>query len=151
MLTPVRRFAILFGHMVADIAVACMPDGADPRASGFAPRRALRDRAARASLAFIALAALWSLAFAGFGYAIALKTGNPAAVQHAASCCSSRSCSSRRRTCRAAELSGWLDTVAAWNPVTYLLEGMRSLTMVGWDADAIGQALLAVGIVAPSA
>ena len=26
------------------------------------------------------LAALWSLAFAGFGYAIALKTGNPAAV-----------------------------------------------------------------------
>ena len=31
-------------------------------------------------LAFIALGALWSLAFAGFGYAIALKTGNPAAV-----------------------------------------------------------------------
>ena len=29
---------------------------------------------------FVALAALWSLAFAGFGYAIALKTGNPAAV-----------------------------------------------------------------------
>jgi ABC-2 type transport system permease protein len=29
---------------------------------------------------FIILAALWSLAFAGFGYAIALKTGNPAAV-----------------------------------------------------------------------
>ena len=31
-------------------------------------------------LVFIALASLWSLAFAGFGYAIALKTGNPAAV-----------------------------------------------------------------------
>ena len=31
-------------------------------------------------LVFIVIAALWSLAFAGFGYAIALKTGNPAAV-----------------------------------------------------------------------
>src|SRR5258708_7560077 len=30
--------------------------------------------------AFVLLAALWSLAFTGFGYAIALKTGNPAAV-----------------------------------------------------------------------
>ena len=28
-------------------------------------------------LAFMLLAALWSLAFAGFGYAIALKTGLP--------------------------------------------------------------------------
>ena len=34
-------------------------------------------------LVFVLLAAMWSLAFAGFGYAIALKTGNPAAVQSA--------------------------------------------------------------------
>ena len=30
--------------------------------------------------AFVLLASLWSLPFVGFGYAIALKTGNPAAV-----------------------------------------------------------------------
>ena len=29
---------------------------------------------------FILIAALWSLAFSGFGYAVALTTGNPAAV-----------------------------------------------------------------------
>ena len=31
-------------------------------------------------LAFLALAGLWGLAFTGFPYAIALKTGNPAAA-----------------------------------------------------------------------
>ena len=36
--------------------------------------------AARRARCSSLLGALWSLAFAGFGYAIALKTGNPAAV-----------------------------------------------------------------------
>ena len=44
------------------------------------------------------------------------------------------------------QLSGWLDTVAAWNPVTYLLEGLRSLTMQGWEWTELGQALLATAI-----
>jgi hypothetical protein len=35
-----------------------------------------------------------------------------------------------------------------WNPVTYLLEGMRSLVMVGWDAQALAEAAVAVSIVA---
>ena len=43
---------------------------------------------------------------------------------------------------------GWLDTVAAWNPVTYLLEGLRSLTMEGWRWGELGQALLAIAVVA---
>ena len=45
-------------------------------------------------------------------------------------------------------LSGWLATVAQFNPVTYLLAGLRSLITVGWDAQAIGGALLATGLVA---
>ena len=28
----------------------------------------------------------------------------------------------------------WFRTVADWNPVTYILEGVRSLVIVGWDA-----------------
>jgi ABC-2 type transport system permease protein len=31
------------------------------------------------------------------------------------------------------QLSGWLDTVATFNPVTYLLEGLRSLVVEGWE------------------
>jgi ABC-2 type transport system permease protein len=40
-----------------------------------------------------------------------------------------------------------LDTVAGWNPVTYLLAGMRSLIMEGWDWAVLGKAVLAVAIV----
>jgi ABC-2 type transport system permease protein len=45
------------------------------------------------------------------------------------------------------QLTGWLNTVAAWNPVTYLLDGLRSLSMQGWHWDDLAQALLAIGVV----
>ena len=42
------------------------------------------------------------------------------------------------------DLSGWLAAAATINPVTYMLEGMRSLSMEGWNAGDIGGAVLAV-------
>ncbi len=39
-------------------------------------------------------------------------------------------------------LSGWLRVAATYNPVTYLLRGLRSLSMQGWDLGEIGIALL---------
>lgn len=45
------------------------------------------------------------------------------------------------------QLSGWLDTVAGWNPVTYLLEGMRSLALSGRHWDDLGRAALALLVV----
>src|SRR5436305_6559360 len=78
LLTPVRRLAILIGHMVADVAVAvglCVPILVLAYALG------VRVTTGPVGiLAFLAASAIWCLAFAGFGYAIALKTGNPAAV-----------------------------------------------------------------------
>ena len=78
LLTPVRRTAILLGHMAADVAVAAaltMPIIVLGLVLG------VRFEAGPIGIVvFVALASLWSLAFAGFGYAIALKTGNPAAV-----------------------------------------------------------------------
>jgi len=44
------------------------------------------------------------------------------------------------------QLSGWLDKVAAVNPVTYLLEGLRSLVSQGWQWDDLGKSLLAIGV-----
>ncbi len=78
LLTPVRRLAILIGHMVADVVVAC-PSRCPSCCSGFALGVRF-ESGPLGLLVFVALAGLWSLAFAGFGYAIALKTGNPAAV-----------------------------------------------------------------------
>jgi ABC-2 type transport system permease protein len=78
LLTPVRRVAILLGHMVADVAVAA---GLTVPIVLLGLALGVRFEAGPiGALVFVLLAALWSLAFAGFGYAIALKTGNPAAV-----------------------------------------------------------------------
>ena len=40
-----------------------------------------------------------------------------------------------------------MDTIAGWNPVTYLLAGMRALLYEGWEWRTIGGAVLAVSIV----
>ena len=78
LLTPVKRTAILLGHMAADVAVAAaltLPI----ILIGFLLGVRF-EGGPLGMVVFVGLAALWSLAFAGFGYAIALKTGNPAAV-----------------------------------------------------------------------
>lgn len=40
----------------------------------------------------------------------------------------------------------WLQVVNRWNPITYVIEAMRSLMAVGWDWPAIGQAFVAIAI-----
>ena len=96
---------------------------------------------------FILLASLWSLAFAGFGYAIALKTGNPAAVNSTFLLFFPFLFLTSSYVPRS-QLSGWLNTVAGFNPVTYLLGGLRSLVIGnGWQWTQLGQALLAIAVV----
>jgi ABC-2 type transport system permease protein len=144
LLSPVRRTAILLGHMVADITVALglvIPI----TIVGFAVGVRF-DTGVLGILAFFGLGALWSLAFAGFGYAIALKTGNPAAVNSSFLLFFPFLFLTSSYVPRS-QLDGWLDTVAAWNPVTYLLEGLRALVYGGWDWTKLGQALIAVAVV----
>ena len=80
------------------------------------------------------LSALWGLAFTGFPYAIALKTGNPAAVNTSFLLFFPFAFLTTSFVPREA-LSGWMDTAAGWNPVTYVLDGMRSLISDGWRLD----------------
>jgi ABC-2 type transport system permease protein len=144
LLSPVRRLAILLGHMAADVAVACcltLPI----LILGFILGVRF-ETGPLGVLVFILIAAGWSLAFAGFGYAIALKTGNPAAVNTSFLLFFPFLFLTSSYVPRS-QLDGWLHTVSAWNPVTYLLEGMRSLTMVGWDGSDLLGALVAVVIV----
>jgi ABC-2 type transport system permease protein len=141
LMTPVRRLSILLGHMVADVAVAIALT-IPILALGFAIGVRF-ETGVLGVVAFIILAALWSLAFTGFGYAIALKTGNPAAVNSSFLLFFPFLFLTTSYVPRS-QLSGWLDTVAGLNPVTYLLEGLRSLVMEGWHGDTLGEALLAI-------
>jgi ABC-2 type transport system permease protein len=96
---------------------------------------------------FVVLASLWSLAFAGFGYAIALKTGNPAAVNSTFLLFFPFLFLTSSYVPRS-ELSGWLNTVAGFNPVTYLLDGLRSLVLDNsWQWGQLAQAVAAITVV----
>jgi ABC-2 type transport system permease protein len=144
LLTPVRRTAILLGHLCADVAVAAALT-VPILAVGFA--MGVRFEAGPVGvLVFVLIAALWSLAFSGFGYAVALKTGNPGAVNSMFLLFFPFLFLTTSYVPKD-QLSGWLHAVAVWNPVTYLLEGLRSLVQTGWDAGDLGAALLAITIV----
>jgi ABC-2 type transport system permease protein len=144
-LTPVRRTAILVGHMAADVTVAAALT-VPIIVLGLILGVRFHDGPIGV-IVFILLAALWSLAFAGFAYAIALKTGNPAAVNSTFLLFFPFLFLTSSYVPRS-QLSGWLSTVAGINPVTYLLGGLRSLVIGnGWQWTPLGQALLAVAIV----
>jgi ABC-2 type transport system permease protein len=42
----------------------------------------------------------------------------------------------------------WFRTVATWNPVSYMLEAIRSLVITGWDAEALALGFACAGGVA---
>jgi ABC-2 type transport system permease protein len=146
LLTPVRRTAILVGHMAADVAVAAALT-VPILVLGFVLGVRF-DGGPLGVLAFMVVASLWSLAFAGFGYAIALKTGNPAAVNSSFLLFFPFLFLTSSYVPRS-QLSGWLDTVAGVNPVTYILAGLRSLVDGGgWQYDDLASALVAIVVVA---
>ncbi len=45
-------------------------------------------------------------------------------------------------------LPGWFQTVATYNPVTYVIEGVRALVLNGWADPAIAKGFLVVAILA---
>jgi ABC-2 type transport system permease protein len=145
LLTPVARPTLLLGLMVADLAVItlmCVPVVILGAVLGV-----WFETGVLGMLVFLAIGISWGIAFTGFPYAIALKTGNPIAVNNAFLLFFPFAFLTTAYVPQE-QMTGWLATVADWNPVTYLLAGMRALLMTGWDGDAILKAFLASGIVA---
>jgi ABC-2 type transport system permease protein len=145
LLSPARRLPLLLGLMVADFALVvalCIPVIILGMILGVSFGTGFLG-----VIVFILIGALWGLAFTGFPYAIALKTANPGAVASSfllffpfAFLTSS--------TVPLDALTGWMRAIARFNPITYVLEGMRSMLSDEWDFAAIGKALLAIAIVA---
>jgi ABC-2 type transport system permease protein len=144
LLTPVRRLALLLGLMVADFALVC---GLCVPVVGLGWILGVRFETGIAGMiAFIVMAGLWGLVFTGFPYAIALKTGSPSAVASSFILFFPFAFLTTSMLPRAA-LTGWLDTVAGYNPVTYVLDGLRSLITEGWQWAFLGKSLVAIALV----
>jgi ABC-2 type transport system permease protein len=145
LVSPISRTSLLLGLMVADIALVItlaipvvllgLVLGVDFVTGPLG------------ILAFLLLSGAWGLAFTGFPYAIALRTGNPAAVN--SSFILFFPFAFLTTSFQPLEfLSSWLATAARYNPVTYLLAGLRAITSDGWVLADIVPALAAIGLVA---
>lgn len=96
-------------------------------------------------LALLALALLWGLGFAGYSVASGLLAGNAAAAQTASFIFFPLLFLAPTFLPRD-QLAGWLQTAAAANPVTYVLETMRGLLITGWDAGQLATGFGVVGL-----
>lgn len=140
-LTPVNRLALLLGLTVADftlVVALTLP----VVIMGFVVGVTFAS-GPLGILLFIMMSGLWGLVFTGFPYAIALKTGNPAAVNSSFLLFFPFAFMTTVFVPKEA-MTGWLSTVATYNPVTYLLEALRSLVSVGWEPDAILRGLVCI-------
>ncbi|MBV8950153.1 MAG: ABC transporter permease [Actinobacteria bacterium] len=142
LMTPIRRLSLLLGLMVADFALV-IALSIPVIVLGFAVGVRF-ESGPLGVLLFLLLAGTWGLAFTGFPYAIALKTGNPAAVNSSFILFFPFAFLTTSFLPKQA-LTGWLASIATYNPVTYVLEGMRSLILVGWQGGAL---LKAAGCIA---
>ena len=141
LLTPVNRWALLLGMFVADTIVLLFLS-LPVLAMGLALGVRFATGAA-GIVAFVAIVTVWGLSYTGFPYAIALRTGNPTAVNNSFLLFFPLVFLTPAWMPRDA-LTGWLAAIAAWNPVTYIIEGLRTL-VVGWDGVALGKTMAAVG------
>jgi ABC-2 type transport system permease protein len=143
-LTPVNRLALLLGLMVADFALVValtIPVVILGLAIGVR-----FETGPLGVLAFILIGGIWGLVYTGFPYAIALKTGNPAAVNTSFLLFFPFMFLTTTFLPKEA-LAGWLKTVATYNPVTYLLDALRSLITGGWDAERLLYGFISISAV----
>jgi ABC-2 type transport system permease protein len=97
------------------------------------------------AIVMVVIASFFGLAYSGIGFAIALKTGNAQATQSMWFLFMPLLFLTTLFAPKEA-LSGWLKTAATFNPMTYVLEGLRSLSMEGWILEDLGVALLTISV-----
>jgi ABC-2 type transport system permease protein len=134
-LTPLRGSALLAGQLGGATVVACVQSlvylivglatGVGV-ASGFG-----------GALVLLALSILIAFGFAGLGALLALRFGSGEAVQGFFPLLFVTIFLSSSNLPRNLIKTDWFKEVATYNPVSYLIEGVRSLIITGWDGEAL--------------
>jgi ABC-2 type transport system permease protein len=134
-LTPLRRVSLIAGMLVGVAALGAI-QSAVYILIGLAAGAHLQAGAAGA-LVLIALGSLTAIGFGALGCAAALRTGSGEAVQGLFPLFFVFIFLSSSNLPRQLLKTGWFHTVATWNPISYLIEGFRSLFIFGWDGTAL--------------
>jgi ABC-2 type transport system permease protein len=134
-LTPMRGSALLAGQLIGVMVVGVF-QAVIYLAVGLAVGVELASGVAGA-LVLLALAGVVALGFGAIGAFIALRTGSGEAVQgFFPALFVFLFISSMNQPRNLIEID-WFRIAATLNPVSYLLEGVRSLIITGWDAEAL--------------
>lgn len=140
LLTPVSRTALILGPIIAGAVILGLQATIVVIVATFMGLESATGIAG--IIALIGLAVLLGVGFAGFTVSAALGSGS-AAVTQAASFLFFPLTFLTASFVPIELLSGWLAVAAKINPITYVLEAMRSLLLVGWDTTALLQGVAA--------
>ncbi len=137
-LTPMRGTALLAGHLAGVVAMGFLQ-------SIFYICFALAvgvhfAAGAAGALVILALATVICAGFGMIGAFMALRTGSGEAIQALFPVLFVFLFLSSMNAPRNLIRLDWFRTVATINPVSYLIEGVRSLIIGGWDGEALGLA-----------
>ena len=153
-LTPMQAPALLFGQLGGVIVIGVI-QAISYIAVGLAIGVDFKCGPAGLPV-LLALSILISFAFASIGAFLALKFGTGEAVQGFFPLLFVLVFLSSSSLPRNLIQTDWFRTVATYNPVSYLIEGIRSLIITGWDWEALAlgfgtaSALIVVALTAAS-
>ena len=145
-LTPLRRISLMLGQLMGILALGLIQavifvvvglafgDGIAAGVGGV--------------VVLVLLSLTISLAFGCIGAFVALRSGNGEAVQGVFPLLFAALFLSSMSLPRNLIEIDWFRTVADWNPVSYMLEGIRSLLITGWDGEALALGFGCAGAVA---
>jgi ABC-2 type transport system permease protein len=142
-LTPLRGWAMLAGQL-AGVVVLGLVQATVYLSVGFAAGAEM-EAGPLGVVALVGLSVLISLAFGALGLLVALRAGSGEAVQGMFPLFFILLFLSSAALPRELIANDWFQAITDWNPVSYMIEGMRSLFIDGWDAEAL---LLGFGLAA---
>jgi ABC-2 type transport system permease protein len=134
-MTPMQRMALLFGQLIGVMCVAFV-SACVYLLAGFVAGMDFKAGALGVPT-IIVLGVLIALGFAGLGSYIGLRSGSGEAVQGIFPLLFVFLFLSSVNLPRNLIEQDWFRTIATYNPVSYLVEGVRSLIITGWDGEAL--------------
>ncbi len=151
-LTPLNRVALIGGLLVGVAALGVLQSAVYIGMSFVAG--AHLEAGVGGGAVILALGSLTAVGFGALGCAAALQTGSGEAVQGLFPLFFVFIFLSSSNLPRNLLKTGWFHTIATWNPISYLIEGFRSLYISGWDGTAlwrgfaVGTGLTAIALLA---
>jgi ABC-2 type transport system permease protein len=145
-LTPLRGSALLVGQMAGALLLALFGALAYLTVGLIAGVHIAAG--VGGAVVLLALAMLIAIGFAGIGAVLATRTGSSQAVQGMFPLIFVAFFLSSMSLPRNVITVDWFRTIASWNPVSYMVEGLRSVVITGWDGTALWRGFLAAGAIA---